>query len=122
MPDFCGMRNLANNACVVCDEPVYNTICALCLTDNVELWLERKKLSMTRDFRRQVRSFLDSLKRKSTMRCTSCRSEAIATCHMCFLENIGGWLASKDKTLAVDFVKNFNADFTGKAFGREVYA
>ncbi len=116
------MASSVSNICVVCDEPVYNTICALCLTDGVESWLDRKKLSMTRDFRRQVRTFLDSLKRKSTMKCAVCRTETVSTCHMCYLENIGGWLASKDKGLAVDFVKNFNANFTEKAFGRELYA
>jgi len=119
---FVEMREPVNNICVVCDEPVYSTICALCLTDGAESWLEKKKLSMTREFRQQVRLFLDSLRKKSTMRCSICRSDAISTCHMCYLERIGGWLASKDKGLAVDFVKNFNASFTEKAFGRELYA
>jgi len=113
---------LFDKVCVVCNESVYATICALCLTDRTETWLEGKKLSMTREFRQQVRLFLDSLRKKSTMKCSMCRTETIATCHMCYLERIGGWLASKDKGMAVDFVKNFNADFSEKAFGRELYA
>ncbi|MEK6808043.1 MAG: hypothetical protein AABX75_03360 [Nanoarchaeota archaeon] len=113
---------MVDKICVVCNESVYATICALCLTDRTEAWLEGKKLSMTREFRQQVRLFLDSLKKRSTMRCSMCRTETIATCHMCYLENIGGWLARKDKGLAVDFVKGFNTGLISNSFKEEIYA
>ena len=45
------------------------------MTDKVELWLERKKISLVKDFRTEVRQFLDRTKHFNKMLCNICSAE-----------------------------------------------
>ena len=81
------------------------------MTDKVELWLERKRISLVKDFRTEVRQFLDKAKHFNRMVCNICRAETeTAICPVCYTERIVAWLNRKDKALAADFVQNFNAN------------
>ncbi len=96
------------NICAVCDGPIYNRICALCLTDRIEGWLENKKLSLVKDFRNQVRQVLDSVKKRNKMFCVFCRIETeISVCPICFTDKVASWLGNKDRALSEEFSKAF---------------
>ena len=102
-----GVRS-AENICAVCNDPIYNRICALCLTDKVESWLENKKLSLVKDFRNQVRQLLDAVKKRNRMFCVFCRIETeISICPICFTDKIAAWLNNKDISTAEEFSKQF---------------
>jgi len=108
------------NVCAVCNEPIFLRTCPLCLTDKIESWLEREKLSLAKDFRTEVRQFLDKVKRYNTLRCDRCRIETeTAVCPMCFNQRIFAWLTKKDKALAADFVRAFKTDLQDT---KELYA
>ena len=96
------------NVCAVCNEPIYNPVCALCLTDQIESWIEKRKLSYVKEFRQEVRVFLDKVRRYNRLNCSVCRVETDkAVCPVCFTENIFAWLTRKDKSLATDLIKTF---------------
>ena len=104
-----GVGSSRENICAVCNDPIYNRICALCLTDKIEGWLESKRLSLTRDFRVQVRQFLDSIKRRNKMFCVFCRIETeISVCPICFTDRVASWLGNKDRALSEDFARAFH--------------
>ena len=103
-----GVGTSRENICAVCNDLIYNRICALCLTDKIEGWLESKRLSLTRDFRAQVRQFLDSIRMKNKMFCVFCRIETeISVCPICFTDKVASWLGNKDRALSEDFAKAF---------------
>jgi len=112
---------MVRNVCAVCNEEIFLRICPLCMTDKIEFWLERKRISLVKDFRTEVRQFLDKVKRYNRMTCNVCRAETeTAVCQVCFTERIVAWLAKKDKALAADFVQNFRSDTPQNS--RELYA
>ena len=88
------------------------------MTDKIEFWLERKKISLIKDFRTEVKQFLDKVNRYNKMTCNICRAETTAVCQVCFTERIVAWLNKRDKALAADFVQNFRSDMQQ----RELYA
>jgi len=101
---------LARNICAVCDEQIYKPVCALCLTDEVQAWLEKNKISLIKEFRLEIRLFLDRVRRYNRMTCQLCRIETeTAVCPTCFKERILTWLNKKDKVLAESFIREFNA-------------
>ena len=115
---------MARNVCAVCNEPIYLPICALCLTDEIEAWLDKRKSSWLREYRLEVRNFLDKVRRYNRMNCMICRVETeTSVCPVCFTEKIFAWLARKDKVLAADFIKTFRYDLE-RSIGlkREMFA
>jgi len=100
---------LVRDVCAVCNEKIYLKICPLCLTDKIELWLERNKISLTKEFRFEVRQFLDRVKRYNKLTCNICRADTeAAVCPNCFNERICAWLVRKDKVLATEFMRNLS--------------
>ncbi|MFH0869243.1 MAG: hypothetical protein V1839_03385 [archaeon] len=111
---------MVRNICAVCNEEISQRTCPLCMTDEVELWLERKRISFVKDFRTEVRQFLDRTKHYNRMTCNICRAETeTAVCRACFTERIVAWFAKKDKVLATDFVRAFKSDLQDE---KELYA
>ncbi len=111
---------MVRNVCAVCDEEIFQRICPLCMTDKVELWLEKRKISLVKDFRTEVRQFLDKAKHFNRMTCNICRAETeTAICPVCYTERIVAWLNRKDKALAADFVQNFKLNMHTQ---KELYA
>jgi hypothetical protein len=95
--------------CGICNKELLHPVCPLCLTDKIEPWIERKKLSLIKGYREQVRTILDKT-RYSKISCTVCRSvNEKAICPFCFAGKIYGWLETKDEKLAGEFAKSFSA-------------
>lgn len=94
--------------CGLCLEQIAVPVCPLCLTDRVEAFVERKKLSLVKLYREEVRNILDKT-RYGKISCRVCRGEnEKAVCAPCFAEKIYGWLGTKDKSLAKDFAAQFS--------------
>jgi len=101
---------MAKNICAVCDEQIYKPVCPLCLTDQMQLWFEKNKISLVRDFRQEVRLFLDRVRRYNRLTCTLCRIETeTAICQACFKDRIFNWVGRTDKALATDFIRAFSS-------------
>ena len=95
--------------CGVCNEELFHPVCPLCLTDKIEPWIERKKFSLAKGYREQVRNILDKT-RYSKISCSVCRSvNEKAICPRCFAGKIYSWLETKDKNVAAEFAKSFTA-------------
>jgi len=93
--------------CGLCSEQIDVPVCPLCLTDKMESWVERKKLSLVKPYREAVRNMLDKA-RYGKISCKVCRGEnEKAVCMSCFSNKIYGWLETKDKDTAKVFVKDF---------------
>jgi hypothetical protein len=93
----------------------------MCLTDEIEGWLTRKKLSLVHGFKREVRTLLASIKLQPNAKCSVCFSETRQhVCPTCFTRKIQAWLASQDKKLAGEFSRAFSPEtLTSKIFDRE---
>lgn len=114
---------LKGGACSVCKGPIITPVCVLCLTDEIETWVEKNKVSLVKAFRAQTRDLIDRIRPKQIMRCSVCRSQATCSiCPVCFAERVFNWMASKDKKLAVNFAKDFKKSLQQMAPGRRLFA
>jgi len=95
--------------CGICSKELYTPVCPLCLTDKIETWIERKKFSLAKGYREEVRKMLDKT-RYGKISCRVCRGEhEKAICIGCFAGKIHSWLETKDESLAEEFAKSFTA-------------
>ena len=95
--------------CGICSKELYTPVCPLCLTDKIEPWIERKKFSLAKGYREEVRKLLDKA-RYGKISCSVCRGEhEKAICINCFAGKIHSWLETKDEALAGEFAKSFSA-------------
>lgn len=93
--------------CGICDKELYTPVCPLCLTDKIEPWIERKKFSLAKGYREEVRKMLDKT-RYGKISCSVCRgSHEKAVCVSCFAGKIRTWLETKDESVAAEFAKAF---------------
>ncbi|MEM2873879.1 MAG: hypothetical protein QW063_00265 [Candidatus Nanoarchaeia archaeon] len=93
--------------CGLCFSTITLPICPLCLTDKVEIWIEKRKLSLIKAYREEVRNILDKT-RYGKISCSICRGEhEKALCSVCFTARIHSWLATKDEKLAIEFAQAF---------------
>ena len=93
--------------CGICNKELLHPVCPLCLTDKIEPWIERKKFSLIKGYKEQVRTILDKA-RYSKISCTFCRGQnEKAICPICFAGKIYNWLETKDEKLAGEFSKAF---------------
>jgi len=114
---------LSGGVCSVCKAPIVTPVCVLCLTDEIEAWVEKKKLSLVKEYRTHIQKFIDNTRPKQIMRCSICRSNATCSiCPVCFAEEVFNWLAGKDKKLAVNFAKDFKQSLQQMAPGKELFA
>jgi hypothetical protein len=104
--------------CGLCSTEISQSVCPLCLTDKFEAWIEKKKLSLVKPFREEVRTMLDKT-RYGKISCRICRSEhEKAICMNCYAGKIHSFLAKKDEKLAAQFLE----DFAPKSERSELYA
>ena len=104
--------------CGLCSTEISQPVCPLCLTDKFEAWVEKKKLSLVRPFREEVRNMLDKT-RYGRISCMKCRSEnEKAICISCYAGKIHSFLVKKDEKVAAQFLE----DFTPKTERSELYA
>lgn len=114
---------LNRGVCSICKAPIVTPICVLCLTDEVEAWIEKTKVSLIKEYRTHVRKFIDGIRPKQIMKCSICRSNAVCNvCPVCFAEEIFNWLATKDKKLAISFANDFKKSLQQMAPGRQLFA
>jgi len=114
---------LRGGACSVCRKPVITPICVLCLTDEIETWVEKNKVSLIKEFRTQARTLIERTRPKQIMKCSVCRTQATCSiCPVCFAEGIFNWIAEKNKKLAVTFAKDFKKSLQQMSPGRQVFA
>lgn len=116
------LQKMVRDICAVCNEQIHRKkVCPLCLTDEIELWLERNKVSLIKDFRLEVQKFLVKVKRYYKMTCDICRSDTeTAICSNCFTGHIVAWLKLRGGETATDFTKNFRYDT--QTTQRDLYA
>jgi len=57
------VNHVNKNVCVLCDEVMQSPICALCQTDKVENWIDKKRVATIKEFRNEIRAFLDTVRR-----------------------------------------------------------
>ena len=94
-------------SCGVCNKELFNPVCPLCLTDKIEPWIEKRKFTLLKGYKEQVRTILDKT-RYGKITCSFCRSQNEKTiCPICFAGKIYGWLETQDKVIAGDFAKAF---------------
>src|SRR3989344_2466652 len=80
-------------------------ICALCQTDKVENWIDKKRVATIKEFRNEIRAFLDTVRRYNKLSCTYCRLESnTSVCQGCYNERVYTWLVSKNKTAGKVFL------------------
>jgi len=114
---------LRNGACSVCRDVIITPVCVLCLTDEVESWIEKNKVSLVKEYRTRAREIMDSVRPKQIMRCSVCRTQATCSlCPICFAERIFNWMANKDKKIAVNFAKDFKKSLQQMSPGRQLFA
>src|SRR3990172_3660896 len=78
--------------CVLCDEVMQSPICALCQTDKVENWIDKKRVATIKEFRNEIRAFLDTVRRYNKLSCTYCRLESnTSVCQGCYNERVYTW-------------------------------
>lgn len=83
-------------------------VCALCQTDKVESWIDRNRVATIKEFRNEIRAFLDNVRRYNKLSCTYCRVESnTAVCPGCYNERVYTWLVSKNKQAGKDFLDTF---------------
>jgi hypothetical protein len=96
------------NVCPKCNSFILRPTCAFCLTDEIEAWLERKKISIVPKFKDQMVPLLESIKKTEKQRCSFCFMDtAYITCLYCFTKHIYEWLEITDKELSKEFVGFF---------------
>ena len=114
---------LSGGVCSVCKGPIITPVCVLCLTDEIEAWVEKSKISLVKEYRTHARDFIERTRPKQIMRCSVCRSNATCSiCPVCFAEEIFHWLSTKDKKLAMNFAKDFKKSLQQIAPGRQLFA
>ncbi len=102
------VNHVNKNVCVLCDEVMQSPICALCQTDKVENWIDKKRVATIKEFRNEIRAFLDNVRRYNKLSCTYCRLESnTSVCQGCYNERVYTWLVSKNKTAGKDFLDAF---------------
>lgn len=102
------VNHVNKNVCVLCDEVMQSPICALCQTDKVENWIDKKRVATIKEFRNEIRAFLDTVRRYNKLSCTYCRLESnTSVCQGCYNERVYTWLVSKNKTAGKDFLDAF---------------
>jgi len=94
--------------CGLCSTEISQPVCPLCLTDKFEAYIERKKISLVKQYREQVRNILDKT-RYGKISCSNCRGQhEKAICAACFANKLCSWLETKDEALAKQFISDFN--------------
>lgn len=114
---------LRGGVCSGCKTPIITPVCVLCLTDEIETWVEKNKVSLIKDFRTQAQRVIDTVRPKQIMKCSVCRSNATCSiCPVCFAEDIFNWIAAKDKKLGINFAKDFKKSLQQMSPGRQLFA
>ena len=90
-----------------CGLEIKKPICALCLSEKYEAWIEEQKLSLVSQYKRFVQKILDNA-RLGDLTCSLCRSQSERViCEHCFAAQIFNWLRSKEPELAQKFANRF---------------
>jgi len=85
------------------------------MTDKVESWIESKRIAPLKEFRSEVRTFLDNVRRYNRLSCTYCRTESnTSICAGCYNERVATWLASKDQKFAKEYLNTFKYSINKK--------
>lgn len=97
--------------CSSCRGEILTPVCALCLVDKTESWLETQKVSLLRECGEFIRAkLLKTSKNYSKLTCKHCRAQVEhALCPLCFTDMVTGWLATKDTKLAMAYDQVMNS-------------
>ncbi|MBD3262996.1 hypothetical protein GF374_01300 [Candidatus Woesearchaeota archaeon] len=114
---------LKSGECSVCKKQIITPVCILCLTDEIESWVDNNKVSLVKEYRIYARDVMEKIRPKQILKCSVCRSNATCNiCPVCFAEKIFNWLAKKDKKLATNFAKDFKKNLKQIQPGRQLFA
>ena len=96
------------NICPKCNSFILRPTCALCLTDEIEAWLEQNKITLLPKFKDHIRAFIERTKNSDMGRCSFCFMDTRhLACLYCYTKYVYEWLESTDIETSKGFLEFF---------------
>ena len=114
------------DACLECNEAIYNPLCHVCLSQEIKQWLreqenQRIRKSLIAEISRFLKSNEELAESPQAVRCVACGKNSVILCPYCFTEIIYKKLKSltNSKKLQADFLSLFNFDFEHTGYTKD---
>ena len=108
---------MAEAECVVCDEVITQPLCAPCVTDEMEVWLQEVRPDLVDEMKTVASEMWIS---RGEMSCILCKDN-MDVCTYCFTLHILNWLQDKPE-LVPRFLQYFNFDLHYQGYAKELLA
>ena len=98
---------MPDKVCVVCSEAITNPLCQDCLMDELNVWLKREGVNLTRQLKKRTQEFKQMTNySENQVDCISCKG-IVSGCAHCYISYVQEWLTIVHPKL----MKNFNLFF-----------
>ncbi|MDP3026749.1 MAG: hypothetical protein Q8N63_03505 [Nanoarchaeota archaeon] len=111
LKNFCSEYEPGFYECEICNEPITNPICPVCLSAEINIWSTNYP-NLRRELSPRLKKHLRKLQQqaKDAAQCIKCNEKRMSVCPYCFIREILGELDAlgANKIIKKEFLQFFN--------------